>query len=1122
MPKRVIIGLGGTGLEVLRNLRRRIVEDHPEQGLAAFPNVGFLYLDTDEKETTINEDNRKRWEVLGRSIQLTPGEFLVLKAPAVGRVLENLKAYPQLRTWLPIHQLENLDVAAKDTPGAQQIRALGRMIFTLQSTEARSKFASVLDRLPNDPAGGPPKVMVACSLSGGTGGGMFLDLAYSLRSWLHDQCETTGFLVLPDLTFESKRGRRYVANAYAALMDLNYFCQRSRNEADKKVPVQFFLPPENTHLQGDPFQYTYLIGNRNEKGIALDLAAIPDMIAHRIYLSLDSAITKDVESLMNNGQMERARFLYDPINGNQFAQSFSTFGLSTIQYPTEKITAVLAYRLVQEAVTSWTDPPPTDNVNQQIVGRMPSLLLSDDCLLGNRDLFGQSEDFKPIGAQVNDMVSKKMAGLPATRRQSALTRIPGDILEEFRGGLQRYYRILSDNLDGAAEVITRKVRELVNESLTDATLGYPFALQAVDELSQLLLAKRQAFETQRQTLPNKIKSSQVTLTGSTGEVTEAEGAVVFRESKVAKALSKTQAAMAMNLTFQAEQRAFEYSSTLLDRVLSKLQTLRVGLVEWKASVVNLQKLIKREMDRRIEGLIELQQNTGQFNGSVLFHSGRVENIFKEFNAGEATAYIKSKIDGGGGSLSFGGEHEIAAQRLFQFAVEWMTTKSSVRVTHKNIADQFYEEYPGETSEERTRLIEANFNRSAPFLQFQGSEIGIYSDNPHAAYAQDQTTMASLVALMDHDNNRFKNVVRLRNDIKQATGIGADSSKVISDTHQVVFISEKTAFPLRLIQDVHILRDKYRTHIRQSRALPLHIQKEYSPEIGDLLLVSQREKEQVEEAEQNFLTAWALGWIRSEYSQQEQLNEIRYRYFESGAETYQRLGDSRDQALDHVLANTETSEVLRARLSDQVQRHFAKVVSRAQKNEIASQLSAVVADIKTQVQFGEESPVFRRYNRILQDAMKRFSLVREGEAAEGTGGHAVRPPDPTTLPPPLPDVGLEQNAVKQFSEYAAIIIARVKGVLTDRVRQMLKTRQNELGLSDDRADAIVRAETGKFAPPAEPEAQTAYRRLLQDLLELGGGKLDEDAELDLADFEAKRGISPSEAARIRTEMVGASA
>lgn len=48
MDKTIVIGLGGTGLETIRALRRLVVENHGSLG--ALPQLGFLYLDTTAQE----------------------------------------------------------------------------------------------------------------------------------------------------------------------------------------------------------------------------------------------------------------------------------------------------------------------------------------------------------------------------------------------------------------------------------------------------------------------------------------------------------------------------------------------------------------------------------------------------------------------------------------------------------------------------------------------------------------------------------------------------------------------------------------------------------------------------------------------------------------------------------------------------------------------------------------------------------------------------------------------------------------------------------------------------------------------------------------------------------------
>ena len=47
MDKTIVIGIGGTGLETLRSMRKTIVENHGSLEADAVRYLGFLYLDTD-------------------------------------------------------------------------------------------------------------------------------------------------------------------------------------------------------------------------------------------------------------------------------------------------------------------------------------------------------------------------------------------------------------------------------------------------------------------------------------------------------------------------------------------------------------------------------------------------------------------------------------------------------------------------------------------------------------------------------------------------------------------------------------------------------------------------------------------------------------------------------------------------------------------------------------------------------------------------------------------------------------------------------------------------------------------------------------------------------------------
>jgi hypothetical protein len=1127
MPKRLVIGIGGTGLDVIRNLRRRIVEANPEKGLGQYPSLGFLYIDTSPLETSASEDNRKRWEVLGQSIQLKQSEYVVIQAPAVGRILENLDSYPQLRDWLPIHELNNLDVAAKDTPGAQQIRPLGRMIFTLNYDTIKTQFTNALNSLRDDPAGGNPEVILACSLSGGTGAGMVLDIAYSVRRWLQARGLSVGYLVLPDLMEEAARGRRYLANAYAALMDLNYFSQRRRLVDGREVPIEFLLPKEEKRYAENPLDFCYLLSTRNQMRESLSLKSIPDLIAHRIYLSLDNRVTGDVADMMNNGAMQRGVLLEDPRNGNRFSQNFSTFGLSTIQYPTEQITEILSARLVTQLIGSWLESPPVDNVSQRISKEIPNLCLSDDYLFGNRDFFGQSQDFPSIPAEVEQILTAKLNATPVANRAPHLNQVFANFLDEYRGGLIRYYRALGDNMQGAADVVARRVRAHISAALTDPTLGYSYALAALDELARLLQVRRQALDTDRGKLASRVKGALVAKTAAVGEVTEAEGAIMFRESKVKEALHKTKVAMTMNLTAQIEDRAYEFASILIGVVLERLSQLKGQTIAWANNLVNLKSELEKESAGRMDSLNNLQKNKKMFNGVLLFRPDRVESLYGQLQRDEAALSIREHLLSAGDALDL--DHSIESRRRFlDGALQWLSNRSTVRVSGKNVAQQLLEEYPGPQNQSRSELITRAYRASAPCLEFDQGEREAYSGRQGAAYSMDPTTTAHRAAMLDHDQNRLREVAQIRHEIVQATNLGEDHIKTISDTQQIVFLSELTAFPLRVVAEVRQLKDAYDAHMREKGHLPLHIQGNFYPPIGALMLMSEQEVAANQRREEDFLVAWTLGatspgndWLRSELNPIEGRQEIRYRYQVSGASQFTPLGDSRDAAFDRFCAPGLELNDLRTRVNGDIDRYFQKLISSRQRSEFASALYGVLDAMRTEYTFGEDDPRYKRYHEIRLRVVKRFQLLRDGEAPvpaaipavltqAATAAAAATTPAPAPAPAPA--------NLDRFTRYVHIAVDQVKGNPSEKLFEKIEAKRLEFGVSVADAQAQLEAALAPFrVAPAAPSPADQYREMLRDFLDLGNGDLNESAIAELIDFQASNDLDATQVAAIEADV-----
>jgi Tubulin like len=97
MNKNLIIGIGGTGLSAIRELRRLIAERYRD-GLQdpSVASVGFLYIDTDE-----NEAPRCDWSVLGKDVSLKESEKVIISGDRLKPIVDHPSNYPEIASWLP-------------------------------------------------------------------------------------------------------------------------------------------------------------------------------------------------------------------------------------------------------------------------------------------------------------------------------------------------------------------------------------------------------------------------------------------------------------------------------------------------------------------------------------------------------------------------------------------------------------------------------------------------------------------------------------------------------------------------------------------------------------------------------------------------------------------------------------------------------------------------------------------------------------------------------------------------------------------------------------------------------------------------------------------------------------
>jgi hypothetical protein len=347
----IVVGLGGTGMKTLLQLKKMIVEHHP-RGLAELPALRLLCIDSDDLLAPTNGD---------ADVGLDPvGEYLKLEIPGnVGYV-----DLDRARGWFP----KELEYYIPDlATGCKQYKALGRLLFAWNYAKVLRLFEplrSMVDSKLLKQLGvtelEDPLVYVITSLCGGTGAGMFIDTAYLLsslwkRKWSRFNTKVCGLFALPSVFADISQGtERIRSNAYASLKELDHFMNKDVY-TDEQLAFRGDYPyvehPESYAMS--PFDRVFLFDNSNGR-VSISSAQVYEMMARYVYLMACGELAQDYNSIDNNLN-PKVRGVYRLLNK---PTCYSSFGYYSVVFPKATALALaaadLALDIVQQELASAT------------------------------------------------------------------------------------------------------------------------------------------------------------------------------------------------------------------------------------------------------------------------------------------------------------------------------------------------------------------------------------------------------------------------------------------------------------------------------------------------------------------------------------------------------------------------------------------------------------------------------------------------------------------------------------------------------------------------------------------------------------------------------------------------
>lgn len=369
MANHLIVGLGGTGGKVIRELRKRIYEEFRsnEPGSGVFLN--YLYVDSSPADL----NDRSGWKVLGKSVHLGDAQKVNINGISVS-TLQNLATSPGLKCFINDNDKQLIDqhMGPLITAGiGGQRRRLGRMLMANNLADKNStnnfllKLKAAVNNLQQASGDNNVTFHICAGLAGGTGSGSIIDVISQIRKLYPYQEATHAFKIrlfvyMPEnnVVYPDHDNGFYQANGFAALSELNAISVGKYAPLDVTGERDVFTQEVQRLMQHqESFEVCYVYSNVNEVGKTLDLSKkLPESVADFLFQ------TVVVASHGTAGRMSRLVGCENDgagpennLNGEQTrSRKFMSFGIARVEYPETEISEYVTYNYAIQAVRQLT------------------------------------------------------------------------------------------------------------------------------------------------------------------------------------------------------------------------------------------------------------------------------------------------------------------------------------------------------------------------------------------------------------------------------------------------------------------------------------------------------------------------------------------------------------------------------------------------------------------------------------------------------------------------------------------------------------------------------------------------------------------------------------------------
>ena len=305
LKRSLFIGLGGTGASALLQTKKRFLDTYGEVP----PMIGFLSIDTDfntqtksiERDSVLTDAHKD----LNPDVKFDQSELLYTNVRGAAEAYSRQKE--SLFDWMPE---KNEHVLRNMANGAGQVRSNGRFALhfnynqIIQSVKAKTNDLLNIN-IPNNskfkPKGSDIEINYVFSVSGGTGSGTFIDIAYLVKEALGSTNGITSiaFIVLPDIFNIMQTGPSMMnvrPNSYGALKDLDFLMRKDVHKLGLSLKYQ----DKVIDIKTNPYDVVFTVNNKNKTGHTLsDISDISEQIGLAMFVG-SSELSSNINSAYDN------------------------------------------------------------------------------------------------------------------------------------------------------------------------------------------------------------------------------------------------------------------------------------------------------------------------------------------------------------------------------------------------------------------------------------------------------------------------------------------------------------------------------------------------------------------------------------------------------------------------------------------------------------------------------------------------------------------------------------------------------------------------------------------------------------------------------------------------------